>query len=138
MQDAQLEAEVVPPDCGGAIRLNAVQRPQVADVLERRGAFLWARRWPSIRHARDGSAESWGVRLQTDHTTHLSPGLFLRHLQFALLVLGEFDRSLHPGELVSIRSKGAKIELAVVVLQFVHQVAATSRLVVVRTPEKIR
>jgi hypothetical protein len=38
MQDAQLEAEVVPPDCGGAVRLNAVQRPQVADVPRASGS----------------------------------------------------------------------------------------------------
>jgi hypothetical protein len=39
--DAQLEAEVVSPDRGGDIRLNAPQRPQVTDMLTAAaGAFV--------------------------------------------------------------------------------------------------
>ena len=52
MEDAQLEAELVSPDRGGHIRLNTVERPEVANVLECRWTSLWPGWRPGVRHAR--------------------------------------------------------------------------------------
>jgi hypothetical protein len=63
--DAQLKAEVISIDRGAAIRLNAVECPHVADVLEQRLALLWSGWRPGIRHAgivaRRGMSNRGGV-----------------------------------------------------------------------------
>jgi len=62
LMDPQLDAEGRLIEAGDAIRFDAVQDPQVADVLKQRRSILRARWWPGVGHSRDRSADAASKR----------------------------------------------------------------------------